>query len=174
MSSGFERMLRQFCTFVQPLIFVQIGLSRAFGQHLGHADQGFGIIGIELKHLAAHLHHLVGVVGALIGVHGRPVQQDPQFAVGKLGRKIVRRFLQGSGIGVGDRHFVGVKFGLGLGLRRTFPRRRLRERCARRGRCGLAAGLSCADTNVARASITTSIVARFMLSPWSKVEQMPS
>ena len=106
------------------MIFVQVGLAGALRQHLGHAHQGLGIIGIDLQHFASHVHHLVGIVRGLVRVHGVAVKEDPQFAVGKLGGEVIRRFFQGCAVGAGRSYFVGVKLGLSLGLGRALARGR--------------------------------------------------
>src|SRR5207253_3296404 len=65
---GFHCVQGHFRPLVQTLILIQVGLSRTFRQNLGHAHQSLGIVGIELEHLSAHFHHLVGIVGGLIVV----------------------------------------------------------------------------------------------------------
>src|SRR6185369_2545340 len=69
----------------------------------------------------------------LIAVHGSAVEQDPQFAVGELGGKIVRPFFQRRGVvGVGGHNLVGIELGLSLGL--GWPLSLLRG-CGGRGTC---------------------------------------
>src|SRR5262249_15310909 len=74
---------------------------------------------VETEHLAAHRFCLVSIVQILVVAHGSLVQKQSEFAVWKLGGKIVGCFFQRSRIGVGRYGLVGVEFRLSLGLRGT-------------------------------------------------------
>ena len=83
-----------FLRFGKTLVPVQIRVARPFRQHLRHPEQSLRIVGIKAENFARHIHHLLGIVDLLISVHRRLVQHRTQFAVRKLARKIVCRFLQ--------------------------------------------------------------------------------
>src|SRR5207302_4549974 len=118
-----QRSLRIFFRFRQALILVQVGIPRALGQHLRHAHQRLRFVRVEGQDFLRHLHHLVGVVGLLVSVHHRLIEQRPQLAIRKFGGEVVRCLLLRRGIGQRRRRLVRIELRLCLGLRWTLSRR---------------------------------------------------
>ena len=108
--------------FVQALVFIEIGVARALGQHLSLIHQSFRVIRIDRQSLASHIQHLVRVVCVLISAHCGLVQDDSQLAVGELGGEIISRLFDCGGIGIRAGDLEGVELGLGLGLWRALGR----------------------------------------------------
>src|SRR6185312_9901437 len=156
--------------------FVNVGVLRSVHDTLAYSHQGIRLIGINRQNLFADLLHLRAVIALLIGGYVGFVQQNAQLAVGKLCREVVGGLFQVRGIARGSFCRVEcVVFRLGFRLRRSFSlrrgctcRRSRLSRCRTRRLRPLArvAGLCCPTANDTNASATTTILARFILSPW--------
>src|SRR5579872_289977 len=117
-----ERPLGILSRLRKSLILIYVGVTGTLGQNLGYSEESLGVIRIESEDLLRHGEHLVGVIGLLVTVHRRLIEQGPQFAVRKFRGKIIGGFFLRGRIGQRSRGFVGFKLCLGLGLRWTLAR----------------------------------------------------